>query len=310
MFRSLEKHERTGKHLMTWNPLKAINSTNPVVVSCNACAGCRADRSDQWALRCMHEAHMHEFNSFITLTYSDDKLPENYSVSKRDWQLFMKRLRKELLTKVRFYVGAEYGPQTLRPHYHALIFGFDFHQDRKLLRTNQHGDRIYTSANLDRIWGNGNAEIGDVTFKSARYCAGYIADKMTGDKAAGHYLRVHPRSGLTHQVEPEFQLQSTVPGLGSTWFDKYKDDCFPSDFLVVDGNHVPVPRFYFLKLQEEERLKIQRKRKLSISPAGVKTGSSLPGKKLNRTTERLKVREEVQSHRLKRLRRDNIKDNQ
>lgn len=46
--------------------------------------------------------------------------------SKRDMQLFMKRLRKVLKRytdeKVRYYIVAEYGPKTFRAHYHLLLF--------------------------------------------------------------------------------------------------------------------------------------------------------------------------------------------
>ena len=31
---------------------------------CGRCVGCRLERSRQWAVRCMHEASMHMFNSF------------------------------------------------------------------------------------------------------------------------------------------------------------------------------------------------------------------------------------------------------
>lgn len=45
---------------------------------------------------------------------------------KRDIQLFLKRVRKDALnkygTKIRYYIISEYGPKTLRPHYHGILF--------------------------------------------------------------------------------------------------------------------------------------------------------------------------------------------
>lgn len=45
---------------------------------------------------------------------------------KRDIQLFLKRLRKAAFsdygTKIRYYIISEYGPKTLRPHYHGILF--------------------------------------------------------------------------------------------------------------------------------------------------------------------------------------------
>lgn len=304
-YRSLERNPATGQALLTFNPLKALNSTNPISLPCNSCIGCRIDRADQWAMRCMHEAQMHKQNSFITLTYADEHLPEDYSVKKREFQLFMKRLRKDLDCQIRYFASAEYGPRTLRPHYHALIFGYGFHGDRQFKRLTKHGDRVYTSAQLDAAWLNqGLCELGDVTFKSARYCAGYIMKKIRGDQAASHYLRTHPRTGLTVQVEPEFQLQSSRPGIGSTWFDKFKTDAFPSDFLVVEGRQTHVPRYYFNKLREDERDAIERQRnkKKWLDPRKAREV------KANKTPERLRVREAVQASRLQRLNRDNIEE--
>ena len=92
---------------------------------CGQCIGCRLERSRQWAIRCLHEASLHERNAFITLTYDESNLPPGGSLVYRDFQLFMKRLRK-VAGKVTFYVGGEYGENLLRPHFHACIFGYDF----------------------------------------------------------------------------------------------------------------------------------------------------------------------------------------
>ena len=72
--------------------------------------GCRLERSRQWAVCCMHEASLYDFNSFVTLTYNDENLPEFNSLDYRHFQLFMKRLRKEFApTNIRFYMCGEYG---------------------------------------------------------------------------------------------------------------------------------------------------------------------------------------------------------
>ena len=66
---------------------------------------------------------MHPHNAYITLTYNDDHLPANGSLQPRDLQLFWKRLRKARTPGIRYYACGEYGDQTARPHYHAIIFG-------------------------------------------------------------------------------------------------------------------------------------------------------------------------------------------
>ena len=102
---------------------------------------------------------------FITLTYDDAHLPYNQSLSVRDFQLFMKRLRKEFGSGVRFFHCGEYGEKTGRPHYHAILFNCDF-KDKKI-HTVRNGHRVYVSQQLNDIWGNGLTEIGSVTFESA-----------------------------------------------------------------------------------------------------------------------------------------------
>lgn len=264
-------------------------------------------------MRCVHEAQMHKKNCFVTLTYNDEHLPEDYSVSVRHCQLFMKKIRKKYGSKIRFYLGAEYGEQTLRPHYHIILFNHDF-PDKKHIRTNEHGDRIYTSKSLEELWGKGErCELGDVTYQSAGYCAQYTMKKLSGDLAATHYLRHHPVSGLLCSVKPEFSLMSRRPGIGDLWFKKFKDDCFPSDFLVVNGKQHRVPTYYLRKLEkladasrvtpklghylrtlaQEEPTQIKRKR----------TKSSLPRRK-DATPARLAVREEIKLSRLKRKPRE------
>lgn len=61
---------------------------------CGQCIGCRLERSRQWAMRCVHEASMHDNNCFITLTYNPENLPPDGGLIKSDFQKFMKRLRK------------------------------------------------------------------------------------------------------------------------------------------------------------------------------------------------------------------------
>ena len=63
---------------------------------CGQCIGCRLDWAGDWAARCEKEAQLWEHNAFVTLTYDDKHLPvggsTRSSVSKREFQLFMKRL--------------------------------------------------------------------------------------------------------------------------------------------------------------------------------------------------------------------------
>lgn len=281
-FRSLDGVEAGGKPRLTNNPIKAINSQDPVTLPCGRCNGCLQDRKEQWALRCYHESQMHEYNSFITLTYNNDHLPDDYSVNVRTFQLFMKRLRDDLPTRIRFFGCGEYGDLDQRPHYHALIFGYSF-PDRQLFERSPTGD-TFTSQQLSKAWPYGFATLGDITYASAKYVAGYVMKKTHSASSADALWRTHPLTGSPVKVQPEFALQSRRPGIGATWYAKYKTDCFPSDFLIVEGKHHAVPRYYSLKLEEEERRQLSIKRRLRAAQ---------PRQKANRTKDRLAVREEV-----------------
>jgi len=235
---------------------------------------------------------MHKQNDFITLTYDDENLPVSYSADKRPFQLFMKKLRKHLEPReVRFFGCGEYGDRFLRPHFHALIFGHQF-EDRKYHSKNDRGDVSYTSEELTDVWGLGLATTGDLTFQSAGYCSRYVLKKLAGSKADDHYWRLNPLTQTYARVATEWATQSIKPGLGLSWFEKYKSDVFPSDFVVVGGQKLPVPDFYLSKLPEEEQEAIKWKR--------------LKGahyRKSEKTSWRLYVREEVKKAKLKTLAR-------
>lgn len=192
---------------------------------------------------------MHEDNIFVTLTYSDENLPANYSLNVRDYQLWMKRLRKSIEPrKIRYYACGEYGEKKLRPHYHAIIFGYR-PSDAYVWRRTPKGHVYYRSESLESTWGLGNVEFGDVTATNGAYVAGYALKKMRDADNPAKYKRPCPITGEIFTVEPEFALMSSNPGIGTSWFEKFEGDAFPSDFVVIDGEKRSVPRFYRNKLK-------------------------------------------------------------
>lgn len=195
----------------------------------------------------MHEAALYEKNCFLTLTYDDRHLPPNGSLVKSDFQNFMKRLRKEYGTGIRYYHCGEYGETFARPHYHALLFNHDF-PDKRVYST-RNGNTLFSSEKLSDLWKNGHALIGEVTFESAAYVARYVMKKVTGVKAVEHY------GGRV----PEYTTMSRgskklgTGGIGRGWYDKYKSDVYPHDRVVVRGVPTRPPRFYDSLLGREDR---------------------------------------------------------
>jgi len=267
----------------------------PVTVPCGQCIGCRLERSRQWALRLTHEAQLHDRKCFLTLTYNDESLPPGGSLRLRDFQLFLKRLRKHAKTQIRFFHCGEYGESTNRAHYHAIIFGFR-PDDLVKHSENGQGDQLYSSILLDKLWGLGQVRIGEVTFESAAYCARYILKKVTGEKAEAHYRTFDPITGEVFQRVPPYVTMSRRPGIAREWFNKYFTDIYPSDFLILRGKKMLPPKFYDrvyagFDLKAVERLKFQRQ--LKAKPH-----------KADNTPQRLRVREEVKRSQIKTLTRN------
>lgn len=187
---------------------------------------------------------MHSVSSFITLTYSDEKVPYGHTLHYPHFQKFMKALRHKLDKPLRFFMCGEYGALTKRPHYHMALFGAGFHGDRYPWRKSSAGFQLYRSPLLEKLWDFGNAEIGDLSFESAAYVARYCTKKITGEKAESHYAKLVPETGEIVQCVPEFARMSLKPGIGYEWWQKYKNDYIWRDYCVQDGRQVPLPRYY------------------------------------------------------------------
>lgn len=230
---------------------------------CGKCLECRLEYARSAAIRCVHESKVHEQNSFITLTYSDQNL-KSPKLNYLDFQLFMKRLRHERFTtllktnglsrkdwehlpkperdklyepiSVGAFITGEYGDRTKRPHWHALLFNWR-PSDCEYLRTTDRGDRLYKSATLDNLWGKNDTsvkpnEIGDVTFESAGYCARYAAKKLIHGNDQDHdYHPIHKRS--------------SKHAIGKRYLEKYWPDIFNYGYVVLDnGQKASIPRYY------------------------------------------------------------------
>lgn len=265
-----------------------------LTLPCGACVGCRVARARSWSLRCVHEASLHKRNCFVTLTYSEDRLPPGGSLRYRDFQLFMKRLRKFSETRVRFFVCGEYGEQLFRPHYHACLFGYDF-PDKKPVSLLSSSQTSWRSAILERLWPHGHAHLGSLNVRSAAYAARYVLKKVTGFAGEAHYRRVDA-DGVVTDLVPEFARMSLRPGIASAWFRKFRSDVVTFDYVVHEGKKYCVPKYYDRLLERDDpellaRWKEDRElRALPFRPDG--------------TPERLLVRETVEAARLKTLKRN------
>lgn len=172
---------------------------------CGQCMPCRMNRRRLWTHRIMLESIVHEHCAFATLTYNNDNLPEGGTVVPSHLQLFMKRLRKRLDKRIRFFGVGEYGDDFERPHYHLALFGVHPVGEGTEPLPITHPQRFTRRAtDVDRAWTDGNVHLGTLTFDSAQYLAGYVTKKMTSKN-----------DGRLKGRYPEFARMSLRPGIGA-----------------------------------------------------------------------------------------------
>lgn len=275
-------------------------------IPCGQCIGCRLERSRQWAVRCIHEASLYDRNCFITLTYNNQFLPKNGSLNKRDFVLFMKRLRKRHGVGIRFFQCGEYGANCSncgmnkrdcqvkgcrnwkeglgRPHHHAILFNHDF-DDKILFR--ERPSRLYISDDLQKLWPYGFTTVGDVTFESSAYVARYILKKVNGRNSKDHY----------GEKTPEYITMSRRPGIAYDWISQFKDDVYPHDYVVIrDGIKCRPPQYYdaFYDLTDSKKAAYLRFKRRKKAKENDKDSSP----------QRLHVREQIQRLRAEKLVRE------
>jgi hypothetical protein len=233
----------------------------PIEIPCGYCILCRTEQARQWAARITHEAQLHDESCFVTLTYDDQHLPEHGSLDYSHLQLFWKRLRKAIAPKrVRYYAVGEYGDKSLRPHYHACIFGHAFIADRIILRSEPY--LLWTSPLLQEAWGLGHVSVGALNPSTASYTASYVLKQQARGK---RYCRIDPDTGeLVAVVQPR-AFMSRRPGLGNGWYELYSRNTYDNDHIVINGSLGKPPRYYDNKLRGQhpdryERIKDSRRK--------------------------------------------------
>lgn len=212
--------------------------TRTLLLPCGQCARCRLEKSRQWAVRCLHEASLHEHNSFITLTYNTEHLPPANNLTYRDWQLFMKRLLQAVRRETKALSSSNLADSiqsgnaqgtngeptpprfattldaTMRANIRFYMAGEygerhgrpHFHAclfnldflDKTEIKTTKSGHKIYTSPTLEKLWPYGFSSIGNVTFQSAAYIARYIMTKTTESKATPVHIRDRAKQEYQH----------------------------------------------------------------------------------------------------------------
>lgn len=131
---------------------------------CGRCLHCRINKSREWTGRLLLEQKTSAASYFLTLTYSDDYLPEGNILIKSDLQKFLKRLRKLYSSiSIRYFAVGEYGDKSFRPHFHLALFS---------------SDELFQS-DIESCWTFGFSLLAEFNKDTARYVTGYVVKKMT-----------------------------------------------------------------------------------------------------------------------------------
>lgn len=208
---------------------------------------CRISTQQMWTGRILLESCLHAANSFVTLTYDDDHLPENGHLSKRDACLWRKRLKELSPAPLRFLTVGEYGDDKGRPHYHAAVFGTE---DPELIA---------------RSWKLGFTDVRGLGVESARYIVSYLLKRNnTVERCDGK--------------PPEFKTQSTHPGIGMDAIKRLRlpEGEVPTTIRLSNSIY-PLGRYLTNQLRErageseEDKAFRQRLNKLTIQQRDPKT---------------------------------------
>lgn len=225
------------------------------LMPCGKCPACLTNKKNEWVFRLNEELKVSPYSYFFTLTYRDNDLSYICSVpykvefpclNKRDVQLFLKRLRKNTKIKFKYHICAEYGPNTLRPHYHGILFSQKPLDLVSIMNAWQHSDLV------DKVF----EPVG------SRSAAGYVAKYICKAIFLPDYLRESDR-----YIKP-FSLSSK--GLGLTYLEcnsqlVEKKISQNEDYVVIDGHKQSMPRYYRNKLfTPEQRAIINDKKSLDI----------------------------------------------
>lgn len=211
-----------------------------IAVPCGRCSTCLLRKRSDWTIRIKEELKNSIGSAFVTLTYQTKFLPvtENgeITLSKRDLQLFLKRLRKHISFK--YYAVGEYGSERNRPHYHIIFLGIG-------------NDSLYFQKLVEKCWSQDGELIGRIdsgygSGASINYTAGYIINRY---------------DFVNSEIQPPFSL--TSKSLGVSYVDKMRDwhsqDLNRQYVPGENGSKYPLPRYYKNKLfTDEQKRKIKK----------------------------------------------------
>lgn len=223
-----------------------MKCSNPVIakaikdwVPCGKCNACLKVKRETWSHRLHVELKAAESAAFLTFTYAPEHLvfdieKRTPALEKTHVQRLIMRIRnterrKHKREAIRYYGVGEYGGDTMRPHYHLLLF--NFHQD--------------TLGTIADIWGKGHVDIGKVEPASIAYVTGYI---------------INEEGKLDEQVR-QFPFTHMSKGIGKQFLTPARIKHHKQHLKLYaesQGNKFPLARYYKQKIFNKHQRELAR----------------------------------------------------
>lgn len=216
---------------------------NNIEIPCGNCIECRKQLASDWRVRMTEEIKCHQYNYFITLTFSNEELIklvkffnccESNRIAGYAVRRFLERWRKKYKKSVKHWLITELGHQnTERIHLHGILFC----------------DMQMTTPEIQSIWKYGEIWVGEYcNLKTINYIVKYVT-KIDND-----------HKGFQGQI-------LCSPGIGAQWVKNHEGDIryqyrpgrTRTDYVLNTGTKIKMPTYYKNKMfTEEERELIWR----------------------------------------------------
>lgn len=248
-------NRRTKKYQINYMP-NECSKTNVVYAPCRKCEGCKHDREGEFVLRMKHEIESYKGNTtFLTLTVNEENMENVFpgrELSHRPFQLFMKRLRKILPSKVTYVVCGEYGAKKNRPHYHAIIFGWKPQSEELRVVKRTPGYNLYACSTIEKCWKFGFNTVGVANESSSRYLMKYVLKQLGIEK---ELFSIDDETGEVINYKRPYIVYPRSKqngGLGFRWFEKNKEKIFTEGYIAGSKAeiHLSIPKYYKRKCEE------------------------------------------------------------
>lgn len=188
-----------------------------IIRPCGHCINCRINDTRAWYVRSRFEIKKLErpFQYFLTLTYSDEYLPEDNVCSKIEAKKFLNCLNTSFGLKMRYFFTSDYGNVSGRAHYHAI-----------LLSTEK-----ITQKQCERIWKKGFVYLKKLNTHNLKYCLRYTVKKAPFDNTDKKSFRL----------------------ISKGWGDNVKDYYTGQDYFIFDGKKYGVSPYLAQKIGLEKK---------------------------------------------------------